>query len=524
MYTTMLELAISMVLLFLMLSAASSAIQEIIANIFRWRAKTLEKGIEGLLQSKTVKDELYQLPIIQSLSSPNARGQLTHRPSYIPSSTLALAVLNWAEKKGIDLAKLASTPGGSQAAAESADVPSAVTELLQSLMSGSKDFEEQKKRLEDWFDNSMGRISGWYKRRSNVALWIIGILLCLLVNADSISLSNAFWKDQTLRSAMVVAATKYVENGPKPNASTAKTDSSGNATAGPNAGKTQPATPAPSGNPASATSKKMRHKSDNSGAAKAVQAVGGNQSGAQIQEGAPNGQIGDHSGAGGASGQAGDAQATNGNDPFQRLDDVRKILAKAAIPLGWCWYVDEDQKEKKCFPELNPVRFSVKGNGGKTTYYYWIVVNHAADTRTLYGPFSISDAPDTLSDENYVIISWPAEPEAKSYDILRTGKNQLPIEICECAVGKGVSSLTTNDKRASLQNYDLNAPPVTEDAAIGDLRLVPSSGIEWFLKLLGIALTALAISQGAPFWFDLLQKAVNLRLAGDAPDEKQKKK
>jgi hypothetical protein len=46
----------------------------------------------------------------------------------------------------------------------------------------------------------------------------------------------------------------------------------------------------------------------------------------------------------------------------------------------------------------------------------------------------------------------------------------------------------------------------------------------WWWKLVGITLTALAISQGAPFWFDLLQKAVRLRLAGDAPDEKKKKR
>jgi hypothetical protein len=45
----------------------------------------------------------------------------------------------------------------------------------------------------------------------------------------------------------------------------------------------------------------------------------------------------------------------------------------------------------------------------------------------------------------------------------------------------------------------------------------------WWWKVVGLAVTALAISQGAPFWFDLLQKAVNLRLEGDAPDEKQQK-
>jgi hypothetical protein len=40
--------------------------------------------------------------------------------------------------------------------------------------------------------------------------------------------------------------------------------------------------------------------------------------------------------------------------------------------------------------------------------------------------------------------------------------------------------------------------------------------------LIGILLTVLAISQGAPFWFDALQKIVNLRLAGEAPGEKKK--
>ena len=92
MSSTMLELAISMIFLYLMLSAASSAIQEIIANIFRWRAKTLEKGIEGLF-NKDFKDKFYKLPLIESLCSPNARGQLSHRPSYTPSGTFGLAVL-----------------------------------------------------------------------------------------------------------------------------------------------------------------------------------------------------------------------------------------------------------------------------------------------------------------------------------------------------------------------------------------------------------------------------------------------
>jgi len=455
MYTTMLELAISMVFLFLMLSAASSTIQEIIANIFRWRAKTLEKGIEGLLRSEKVKNELYQLPLLQSLFSPNARGQLTHKPSYIPSSTFALAVLHWAELAGLNLPGSSAVPAGNPPPTGSVQVDK-TTLLLQSLLRGAKDVEEQKKRLEDWFDNSMDRISGWYKRSSHAALWIIGILLCLLVNADSISLANAFWNDQALRAAMVTAATEHLKNAPKEERTSPTTSSSAPTTAG---------------------------------------------------------------------GGAAAGQTTNSDDTaFKRLKDVRAELAKVNIPLGWCWYTDEDQKQKKCFPEFSPVRLTVKGNRGNKTYYYWIVSNHADAKSSLSGPFPLSNGPDKPSDKDYIVLSWQAEPEAKSYDILRTLTNEPPAGKCDCAVATEVSGLTTSDRSASPQSYNAGNIVRTEDADLRDPRLVPPFGFEWFLKFLGIALTALAISQGAPFWFDLLQKVVNLRLAGDAPGEKQKKK
>jgi hypothetical protein len=44
-----------------------------------------------------------------------------------------------------------------------------------------------------------------------------------------------------------------------------------------------------------------------------------------------------------------------------------------------------------------------------------------------------------------------------------------------------------------------------------DPRRFPEDGYGQFLKLLGIFLTALAVSQGAPFWFDLLNKIVVIR-------------
>jgi hypothetical protein len=44
-----------------------------------------------------------------------------------------------------------------------------------------------------------------------------------------------------------------------------------------------------------------------------------------------------------------------------------------------------------------------------------------------------------------------------------------------------------------------------------DPRRFPDNFWAWVLKVIGIAITALAISQGAPFWFDLLNKIIVIR-------------
>jgi hypothetical protein len=48
----------------------------------------------------------------------------------------------------------------------------------------------------------------------------------------------------------------------------------------------------------------------------------------------------------------------------------------------------------------------------------------------------------------------------------------------------------------------------------------PTTPEAWCLKLLGLVITIAAISQGAPFWFDLLNRVTNLRGAGRPPSKK----
>ncbi len=79
---------------------------------------------------------------------------------------------------------------------------------------------------------------------------------------------------------------------------------------------------------------------------------------------------------------------------------------------------------------------------------------------------------------------------------------------------KTTAAVSTNVVSAAVTN-DTNAPTATTTVAAA-----PTCGL-WtlaiFTKLLGVLVTALAVSLGAPFWYDMLNKLVSLRSAGRRP-------
>lgn len=58
----------------------------------------------------------------------------------------------------------------------------------------------------------------------------------------------------------------------------------------------------------------------------------------------------------------------------------------------------------------------------------------------------------------------------------------------------------------------------------GSATTVSSVILCWTSKFLGLVLTAIAISFGAPFWFDLLNRVTNLRASGPKPSDPDPKK
>jgi len=62
--------------------------------------------------------------------------------------------------------------------------------------------------VEAWFDLGMDRVSGWYKRWTQVWQLVIGLILAIALNINIVSIALTLWNDIPLRTAIVAEAEK----------------------------------------------------------------------------------------------------------------------------------------------------------------------------------------------------------------------------------------------------------------------------------------------------------------------------
>jgi hypothetical protein len=202
--STILDVAIAIVFIYLLISLVISAINELIAGLLKSRAKNLSKGIQALLQDPSQAGwvaRLYQHPLIQSLSPPNSK------PSYIPSRTFALALLDLIAPATADGARtLADLKTGM------ANLPQPLQRTLTNLLDEAQhDVERLKTQIEIWFNNGMDRASGWYKRKTQWIQFFLGLSLVILLNIDSVHIGRTlFAVNSPLRASLVESAKSFV--------------------------------------------------------------------------------------------------------------------------------------------------------------------------------------------------------------------------------------------------------------------------------------------------------------------------
>lgn len=81
------------------------------------------------------------------------------------------------------------------------------------------------------------------------------------------------------------------------------------------------------------------------------------------------------------------------------------------------------------------------------------------------------------------------------------------------------AALTGAAQNASASSVDQALVNINKLGQLIGWQQLPTDASTWGLKAAGLVLTWLAVSLGAPFWFDVLNRVSNLRAAGPKPSE-----
>ncbi len=232
-----LEVAIGVVFVFLVVSIICSAIREGIEGWRKSRAAYLEHGIRELLHDRGgvgLARDLYQHPLVSGLyggsykegklrPTPSILAAGGELPSYIPTRNFALALMDMAARGTLTDA-VSADPDAPALTLENMrrnvaglHSPPVQRVVLAAIDSAEGDLNRARAAIEKWYDSSMDRISGWYKRSTSWIIFWIGLGVALALNVNTITIADYLYRNDSARQALVaraqtaVADTAYLE-------------------------------------------------------------------------------------------------------------------------------------------------------------------------------------------------------------------------------------------------------------------------------------------------------------------------
>lgn len=223
-FSGFIDIGIGLMLMYLLLSLICTTLSEIFQNAMRWRAKSLFTAISLLIDNPELRAAFYNHGLVRTLGAASRGGSAgssdvasaAGHPSYIDSRTVATALLDSLSNIGEGrTAKAQPILNLADVETIALAIPrSAIRDVLLTSLSGAKnDLENVKANVARWFDDSMDRLSGRYKRSAQMLSLLLGLAVAVALNADSIAVAKALWHDQSLRGRIVdVAADTVMTN------------------------------------------------------------------------------------------------------------------------------------------------------------------------------------------------------------------------------------------------------------------------------------------------------------------------
>jgi hypothetical protein len=236
--SAIIEVGIGLVLVFSLLSIIVTQVNNVIVNVLNLRAENLRDGIERLITDADMQREILTHPLVDVVQGPQAQNARVGWPQRLGAAlrqgvalifqphlinrrdTTATSYVDANVFSSVMISSLAKNPELVAQAAQLENLPVSkfiemlkaniddprLERTLEAMLSTATNITEVQNKLALWFNSNMSQMSDVYKRRVQYVSFMVGLLLAILLNVDSIYMAQTFWNDPALREVAVSAA------------------------------------------------------------------------------------------------------------------------------------------------------------------------------------------------------------------------------------------------------------------------------------------------------------------------------
>lgn len=201
----MLGSIVSLILLFLFFSLLCSAATEMVAAALKMRALNLRHALSIALQDQSrpdLVDDFYHHPLTQTQINRDL-------PSYINPSlfveTLLDLLLPSTQRHNMTMEWIR---GEIKATTSDSDI-NRILLILCDRCDGS--IASFKQEIEYWFEASMQRATGWYKRKIQLLLFLVAVLITTSANLNTLEITNQLLSHTTSVTASKAVALPFLQ-------------------------------------------------------------------------------------------------------------------------------------------------------------------------------------------------------------------------------------------------------------------------------------------------------------------------
>jgi len=135
-----------------------------------------------------------------------AAGHEDARPSYVADANFTSALLHALLGAGGEL-----SPAALAARVELLPRGRLRVALETALLDARGDWQKVREGIDRWYAHAMDRLSGEYKRFSQLVTFLLGLALAACFNIDTIKLAQQLYVDPVIRESLMAAAQKHVD-------------------------------------------------------------------------------------------------------------------------------------------------------------------------------------------------------------------------------------------------------------------------------------------------------------------------